>query len=46
MPEDETYIAKRNESMEADYNTWNYSEFLSATGKEWKSAAVIKTGGK
>jgi tRNA (mo5U34)-methyltransferase len=45
-PEDETYVAVRDTTVEADFNTWNYSEFLSATGKEWKSAAAIKTGGK
>ncbi len=42
MPEDETYIALKDQS-DKDYNTWNYSEYLSATGKEWQEEVVKKT---
>ncbi|HEX9978977.1 MAG TPA: TIGR04290 family methyltransferase [Flavobacterium sp.] len=45
IPEEETYIAIKD-TKAADFNTWNYSELLSATGKEWKEAAEIKTSRK
>ena len=44
MPEDETYVAVKDPEAKADFNTWNYSEFLSATGRRWQKEAEIKTG--
>lgn len=44
MPEDETYIAVKDENRAADYITWNYSEYLSATGKDWQNEVEKKTG--
>ena len=43
MPEEETYICIKDESLPTDYNTWNYSEYLSAIGKEWEPEAEKKT---
>ena len=43
MPEDETYIAEKDETLESSLNTWNYSEFLSAVGKDWKKEVMKKT---
>ncbi|MGB8704679.1 MAG: TIGR04290 family methyltransferase [Gillisia sp.] len=43
MPEDETYIAQRNETLKSSLDTWNYSEYLSAVGKDWKNAVKEKT---
>jgi tRNA (mo5U34)-methyltransferase len=44
MPEEETYVAIKDKASKPDFNTWNYSEFLSATGRQWKKEAEIKTG--
>ncbi len=43
IPEDETYVAEKDNSLESSLNTWNYSEFLSAVGKDWKSDIKKKT---
>jgi tRNA (mo5U34)-methyltransferase len=42
-PEAETYIAIKNHTRKADFDTWNYSEYLSAIGKDWKDAVNNKT---
>lgn len=43
MPEDETYIAQKDSSLFSSLETWNYSEFLSAVGKDWKGEVMKKT---
>ncbi|ASQ44770.1 TIGR04290 family methyltransferase [Legionella clemsonensis] len=43
MPEKETYIAVKNNDLQADFDTWNHSEYLSAIGKEWKNTVNNKT---
>lgn len=43
MPEEETYIAVKDENLNTDFNTWNYSEYLSATGKDWQAEIEKKT---
>lgn len=43
MPEDETYIAEKDAKLESSLDTWNYSEFLSAVGKDWKKEVEKKT---
>jgi tRNA (mo5U34)-methyltransferase len=43
MPEDETYAAVKDEKLNTDFNTWNYSEYLSAIGKDWKAEIEKKT---
>ena len=42
MPEDETYLALKDPLLEVGFNTWNYSEYLSAVGKSWESEAAEK----
>jgi tRNA (mo5U34)-methyltransferase len=46
MPEEETYVAIKDQAVQADFESWNHSEFLSAIGKNWKEAAKIKTATK
>lgn len=46
MPEDETYICRKDSSLNTDFNTWNYSEYLSATGQEWQGEVARKTATK
>lgn len=43
-PEDETYIAEKDSKTNNSTTTWNHSEFLSATGKNWKEEITKKTG--
>jgi len=43
MPEEETYVCTRDSSLATDYNTWNYSEYLSAIGKDWEQEIDKKT---
>jgi tRNA (mo5U34)-methyltransferase len=43
MPEEETYIAMKDESLNPDFSTWNYSEYLSAVGKDWQAEIEKKT---
>lgn len=43
MPEDETYIAEKDEKLSSSSVSWNYSEYLSATGKDWKEEVARKT---
>ena len=43
MPEDETYIAKKDDSLHSSMATWNHSEYLSAIGKDWRKEIAIKT---
>lgn len=43
MPEDETYIAEKDASLHSSSSTWNYSEYLSAVGKDWKEEVEKKT---
>ena len=43
MPEDETYIAEKDAKLKSSLDTWNYSEFLSAVGKDWKKEVEKKT---
>lgn len=42
MPEDETYLCYKDPGLHTDYNTWNYSEFLSATGQPWEAVVHHK----
>ena len=42
-PEDETYIAVKDPSFKSVTEGWNYSEFLSAIGKDWKEEVIKKT---
>lgn len=44
MPEDETYLAEKDDSLHSSVETWNYSEYLSAVGKDWKEEVKNKTG--
>lgn len=43
MPEDETYIAVKDPDLKSSMETWNYSEFLSAVGKNWQEEVMKKT---
>jgi len=43
MPEDETYVAEKDPEIETSLGTWNYSEYLSAIGKDWKDEIQKKT---
>ncbi|MCR5862049.1 TIGR04290 family methyltransferase [Flavobacterium sp. J372] len=43
MPEDETYVCRKDPNLLTDFNTWNYSEYLSATGQEWEQEVEKKT---
>ena len=43
MSEDETYLAKKDPKLHSSLDTWNYSEYLSAIGKDWKEEAKKKT---
>lgn len=43
MPEDETYVVEKDENVKSSLNSWNYSEYLSAVGKEWKEEVSKKT---
>lgn len=43
MPEDETYVAEKDPSLESSLDTWNYSEYLSAVGKDWRKEVEKKT---
>lgn len=40
VPDDETYLARKTSSPQ---ETWNKSEYLSATGKDWQEAVFEKT---
>jgi len=42
MPEDETYIAEKNEEFKSSSESWNYSEYLSAIGKNWQEEVEKK----
>jgi tRNA (mo5U34)-methyltransferase len=43
MPEDETYVAVKDPSLFAAFDSWNYSEYLSAIGKDWQDHIAQKT---
>lgn len=43
IPEDETYIAKKDPGLSSSVETWNHSEYLSAVGKNWKEEVAKKT---
>lgn len=43
MPEDETYIAVKDKSLYSSLESWNYSEYLSAIGKDWQKEVTKKT---
>jgi tRNA (mo5U34)-methyltransferase len=43
MPEDETYFCRKDHGLSTDFNTWNYSEYLSATGQQWEQEVEKKT---
>lgn len=45
-PEDETYISVKDTGIFTDFDTWNYSEYLSATGQGWEALEKFKTGNK
>jgi tRNA (mo5U34)-methyltransferase len=42
IPEDETYIFFKDNEIVPDFTSWNHSEFLSATGREWQEEINIK----
>ena len=42
IPEDETYIVFKDHTIIPDFDSWNYSEFLSATGQKWQQEIAIK----
>ncbi len=42
-PEDETYLFVKDNNAIPDFSSWNYSEFLSAIGKDWKKEVDPKT---
>ena len=42
MPEDETYIAVKDKTLYSCLDTWNYSEYLSAIGKDWQQEVMKK----
>lgn len=42
MPDEETYLAIKNKNFPSIENSWNASEFLSATGQEWKDKIDLK----
>ena len=46
MPEDETYVAEKDKNLESSLDTWNYSEYLSAVGKDWQEEVKKKTNKK
>ncbi len=46
MPEDETYVALKDDTLATGFNTWNYSEYLSAIGRDWRQEIVKKTHSK
>jgi len=46
IPEHETYLAVKDKAIFTDFNTWNYSEFLSATGRKWEQNGHLKTNNK
>lgn len=43
MPEDETYVAEKDAALKTSLDTWNYSEYLSAVGKDWRKEIEKKT---
>lgn len=43
MPEDETFLAQKDEKANPSTVTWNYSEYLAATGKNWLKEVNKKT---
>lgn len=43
MPEDETYLAEKDQDLKSSLETWNYSEYLSAVGKDWQEEVKKKT---
>ena len=43
MPEEETYVAVKDKALETSLESWNYSEYLSAIGKDWKKEVMKKT---
>ncbi len=43
MPDDETYIAEKDPNLKSTLETWNYSEYLAAVGKEWQQEVNKKT---
>ncbi len=43
MPEDETFVAEKDEEANPSTLTWNYSEYLSAIGKNWLQEVDRKT---
>jgi len=42
IPEDETYIVFKDNTKIPDFSSWNYSEFLSATGRNWQEEINAK----
>lgn len=46
LPDIETYIAKTNPDRPSIRESWNASEYLAATGRNWKNAVYQKTNNK
>lgn len=42
-PDTDTYIAKRNRDKPTIRESWNASEYLAATGRDWKKSVLQKT---
>jgi len=45
-PEDETYVCYKDAGLVTDFDTWNYSEYLAAIGKDWQDSINKKTSRK
>ena len=43
VPEDETYVCYKDKGLNTDFDTWNFSEYLSAIGKQWQDNIDSKT---
>lgn len=42
-PENEMYVGYKDKTIQSTLETWNYSEYLSAVGKDWKEEVIKKT---
>lgn len=41
-PDEDTYIAKKDLELQTSLESWNYSEYLSAIGKDWQGEVMKK----
>lgn len=42
IPEDETYVVFKDNTIIPDFDSWNNSEFLSATARKWQEEIDVK----